>query len=58
LKGKVAGGEVAWTLARAHLLLGQPEPARRYLKEVIAVDARLRGRAGALLLRISEVEAE
>lgn len=57
LEGQVMGGEVPWTLARAHLLLGHPEPARLYLRQVVAVDMRLRARATALLVRMSEVEA-
>ena len=58
LEGQVRSGEIGWILARAHLLLGQPDPARRYLGDVIRQDARLRGRAQALLARVSEVEAQ
>ena len=58
LKGKVSGGEVSWTLGRAHLLLGQPKAARRYLLTVVRDDTALRGRAQALLDRIAEVDAE
>jgi hypothetical protein len=57
LEGQVAGGEVPWTLARAHLLLGQPEPARRHLAQVLRVDPALSGRARALLIRVAEVES-
>jgi len=58
LQGMVLGGEVAWTMARAYLLIGYPDEAREHLKQVLASDTLLKARAEVLLLRIAEVEAQ
>ena len=58
LQGQVSPGELSWTLARAHLLLGQPEAAKGHLGKVIKYDSELKGRAQVLLVRVAEVQAE
>ena len=57
LQGQVPPGALSWTLARAHLLMGQPEAAKGHLGKVIKYDQDLKGRAQVLLVRVAEVQA-
>jgi len=55
LEGVIGGGTVPWIQGRAHLLLGQAEPAREYLRKVVKLDSVLGPRASALLTRMDAV---